>query len=176
MAEKLHSFHELLKAEIPINITSELKENFDSVSNSLSQACELALKIPTPGKQLVLMTDLSFRNAVYVPIIEDNTDQKILSKRKNYAPAAIGQKLFSLSQRKMSIYSEKLLAIYMAFLEFAHFLWEATKSTIVLTDNKSVTGFIQTKAFHHLYGTHEIMCCSSTLKITTYRWFSRNNS
>ena len=33
----------------------------------------------------------------------------------------------------------------MAFLEFAHILWEATKPTIVLTD-KSVTHFFQTKA------------------------------
>ena len=34
----------------------------------------------------------------------------------------------------------------MAILEFAHILWEATKPTIVLTDNKSVTRFFQTKA------------------------------
>ena len=34
----------------------------------------------------------------------------------------------------------------MVFLEFAHILWEATKPTIVLTDNKSVTRFFQTKA------------------------------
>ena len=34
----------------------------------------------------------------------------------------------------------------MAFPEFAHILWEATKPTIVLTDNKSVTLFFQTKA------------------------------
>ena len=34
----------------------------------------------------------------------------------------------------------------MAFFEFAHILWEATKPTIVLTDNKSVTRFFQTKA------------------------------
>ena len=34
----------------------------------------------------------------------------------------------------------------MEFLGFAHILWEATKSTIVLTDNKSVTRFLQTKA------------------------------
>ena len=34
----------------------------------------------------------------------------------------------------------------MAFLEIAHILWEATKPTIVLTDNKSVTRFFQTKA------------------------------
>ena len=35
----------------------------------------------------------------------------------------------------------------MAFVEFAHILWEATKPAIVLTDNKSVTRFFQTKAF-----------------------------
>ena len=34
----------------------------------------------------------------------------------------------------------------MAFFEFAHILWEATKPTIVLTDNKSATRFLQTKA------------------------------
>ena len=34
----------------------------------------------------------------------------------------------------------------MAFLEFAHMLWETSKPTVVLTDNKSVTRFFQTKA------------------------------
>ena len=34
----------------------------------------------------------------------------------------------------------------MAFLKFAHILWEATKPTIFLTDNNSVTRFFQTKA------------------------------
>ena len=34
----------------------------------------------------------------------------------------------------------------MTFLEFAHISWEATKPTIVLTDNKSVARFFQTKA------------------------------
>ena len=34
----------------------------------------------------------------------------------------------------------------MAFLEFVHILWEATKPTIVLTNNKSVTRSFQTRA------------------------------
>ena len=38
------------------------------------------------------------------------------------------------------------MAIYLALLAIAHILWEATKPTIVLTDNKSVTRFFQTKA------------------------------
>ena len=146
MAEKLNPFYKLLKTEVPINITSELKETFDSVNKALSDACELALKQPFPGKQLVLMTDASFRSAGYALMIEDNPDQKIQSKRRTYAPVAFGSKIFSPAQLKMSIYSKEFLAIYMAFLEFAHILWEATKPTIVLTDNKSVTRFFQTKA------------------------------
>ena len=146
MAEKLNPFYKLLKTEVPTNITSELKETFDSVNKALSDACELALKQPIPGKQLVLMTDASFRSAGYVLMIEDNPDQKIQSKRKTYAPVAFGSKNFSLAQLNLSIYSKEFLAIYKAFLEFAHFLWEATKPTIFLTDNKSVTLFFQTKA------------------------------
>ena len=131
---------------MPINITSEFKEKFDSVNKALSDACELALKQPIPGKQLVLMTDASFRSAGYALMIEDNPNQKVQSKRKTYPPVAFGSKIFSPAQLKMSIYLKEFLAIYMAILEFAHILWEATKPTIVLTDNKSVTRFFQTKA------------------------------
>ena len=146
MAEKLPPFYKLLKTEVPINVTSEFKEIFDSVNKALSDACELALKQPIPGKKLVLMTDAGFRGAGYALMIEDNPNQKIQSKRKTYAPVAFCSKIFSLAQLKMSIYSKEFLAIYMAFHEFAHILWETTKPTIVLTDNKSVTRFSQTKA------------------------------
>ena len=146
MAEKLNPLYKLLKREVSINITSELKETFHSVNKALSDACELALKQPIPGKELVLMTDASFRSAGYALMIEDNPDQKILSMRKTYAPSAFGSKIFAPAQLKMSIYSTEFFAIYMTFLGFAHILWEATKPTIVLTDNKSVTHFFQTKA------------------------------
>ena len=53
MAEKLNPFYKLLETEVPINITSELEQTFDSVNKALSGACELALKQPIPGKQLV---------------------------------------------------------------------------------------------------------------------------
>ena len=44
MAEKLSPFHIMLRTEVPINITSELKINFDSANKELADACELALK------------------------------------------------------------------------------------------------------------------------------------
>ena len=90
------------------------------------------------------MTDDSFRSAGYALMIEKNPDQKIQSKQKTYAPVAFGSKF--LDQLKMSTYSKEFLANYMAFLVFTHILWEATKPTIVLTNNKSVTCFFQTKA------------------------------
>ena len=98
MAEKPNPFYKLLKTEVPINITSDLKETFDSVNKAISDACELALKQPIPGKQLVLMTDASFRSAAYALMIEDNPDQKIQSKRKTYVPVAFGSKIFSRAQ------------------------------------------------------------------------------
>ena len=146
MAEKLNPFCKLLKAEVPINFTSELEELFDSVKKAFSDACQLAIKQPNPRKQLVLMTDASFRSARYALMIQDNPDQKLHSKQKTYAPVAFGSKIFSPAQPKMPKYSEEFLAIYMAFLEFPHIPWEATKPKIVLTDNKSVTRFLQTKA------------------------------
>ena len=53
---------------------------------------------------------------------------------------------FSPRATQKSIYSKEFLTLYMAFLDFAHVLWEETKPAIVLTDNKSVTRFFQTKA------------------------------
>ena len=100
MAEKLNPFYKLLETEMSINITSELKETFDSVNKALSDSCELPLKQPIPGKQLVLMTDSSFRSAGYALMIEDNPDQKIQSKGKTYAPVAFGLKIFPLHNLK----------------------------------------------------------------------------
>ena len=93
-AEKLHPFYKLLKTEVPINVTSELKRTLDSVNKALSDACELALKQPIPGKQLVLMTDASFRSAEYALMIEDNPDQKKTVKAENVRPRGIWLKNF----------------------------------------------------------------------------------
>ena len=86
MTEKLNPFYKLWKAEVPINITSEVYETYDSVNNALNDACQLAIKQPSPGKQLVLMTHASFRSAGYALMIENNLDQKISSKRRTFAP------------------------------------------------------------------------------------------
>ena len=131
---------------MPINLTLELKETFASAKLVPSDVSELALKQPIPEKQLVVMTDASFRSAGYALMIEDNPDQKIQSKRKTHAPVTFRSKISSPAQLKMSINSKRFLQTYMAFLQFADILWEATKLTIILTDNKSVEQFFRTNA------------------------------
>ena len=96
LAEKLNPFYKLLKTEAPINITSELKEIFDSVNKALSDTCELALKQPIPGKQFVLTTDASFRSASYAPMIEDNPNQISNQRGKLTHLSPLGQNFFRL--------------------------------------------------------------------------------
>ena len=145
LSEKIAPFHELVKADNPIKITNEIMQTFENINKALDNACGLWLKQPLPNKQYVLMTDANFKNARYALMIEENGDEKLTSVKKTYAPVAFGSKTFSLSQIKMSIYAKEFLAIYFAFMEYSHILWGSTKPVIVLTDNKSVTRFFQTK-------------------------------
>ena len=113
MAEELHPFYKLLKTEVPINITSEFKEIFDSINKALSDACELALKQPIPGKQLVLMTDTSFRSAGYALMIEDNPDKKYSQSGKRTPPWRLAQKFSPLHNSKCPCIQKN----------FWHFIW-----------------------------------------------------
>ena len=60
----------LLKAEAAINITSELRETFDSVNRAFNDARDLAFN------KVVLMTDGNYRDAGYALMAEKNPDQK----------------------------------------------------------------------------------------------------
>ena len=48
----------------------------------------------------------------------------------------------------MSTYCKEFLALYFAQKHFSHFVWAAEKPVIVLTDNKSLTSFFQSKSLH----------------------------
>ena len=148
LAERLTPLFQLLKttdAKTKIPITPDILREFREINEALDRCCQLALRQPLPGKQLVLMTDASFQAAGYAVLIEDDPNQKYTLTRKTYAPIAYGSKTYSPSQIKKSIYAKEFLAIYMAFKEFGHIIWGATKPVIIMTDSKSVTRFFQTK-------------------------------
>ena len=146
LSEKLLGFYELLKADKQIKVTEEQLDPYKAINAALTQACGLALKQPITGRQYVLMTDASFRASGDALMIEEDTDKNINSKKKTFAPVAFGSKVFSPAQLKISIYCKEFLAIYHAFLEYSHILWEATLPTLVMTDKRSVTRFFETKA------------------------------
>ena len=146
LSEKLLGFYELLKADKQIKVTEELLDNYKAINAALAEACGLAPKQPITGRKYVLMTDASFRASGYALMIEEKNDKKLNSKKKTFAPVAFGSKVFSPAQLKMSIYCKEFLAIYHAFLEYSHIVWETTQPTLVMTDNRSVTRFFQTKA------------------------------
>ena len=145
LSEKLVPFFQLLKKDEKVVVTSELIEQFNEINRDLDRCSQLALRQPLPNRQLVLMTDASFTAAGYAILTEDDPNQKFTSVKKSYAPIAYGSKIFIPSQLKMSTYAKEFLSIYYAFKEFGHIFWGTPKPVIILTDNKSVTRFFQTK-------------------------------
>ena len=145
LSEKLTPFFKLLKNDAKVMVTPDLLEQFTEINKALDRCCELALKQPLPNKQIALMTDASFSAAGYAVLIEDDPMEKYSSTRKAFAPVAYGSKTFSPAQLKMSIYAKEFLAIFFAFKEFGHIFWGTPQPVIILTDNKSVTRFFQTK-------------------------------
>ena len=162
LSEKLVPFFQLLKKDEKVLVTQELVEQFNAINRDLDRCSQLALKQPLPNKQLVLMTDASFTAAGYAILTEDDPNQKYTSVKKSYAPIAYGSKTFTPSQLKMSIYAKEFLAIYYAFKEFGHIFWGTPQPVIILTDNKSVTRFFQTKIIPRLSGMLVILSFNST--------------
>ena len=145
--ERLIPYFQILKttdAKAKIPISPDILKEFREINEALDRCCQLPVRQPLPGKQLVLMTDASLQAASYAVSIEDDPNQKYTSTRKTYAPIAYGSKTYSPSQIKMSIYAKEFLAIFMAFKEFGHIIWAATKPVIIMTHSKLVTRFFQT--------------------------------
>ena len=79
LAERLTPFFHLLKTtdtKTKIPITPDIMKEFREKNEALDRCCQLALRQPLPGKQLVLMTDASFQTAGSAVLIEDDPNQK----------------------------------------------------------------------------------------------------
>ena len=82
MAERLTPFLQLLKtadAKTKMQITPDIMKEFREINEALDRRCQMALRQPLPGKQIVLMTDASFQAAGYTVLIEDDPNQKYTS-------------------------------------------------------------------------------------------------
>ena len=94
LSGKLLGFYELLEADTQIKLTEDLLDNYKAINAALAEACGLALKQPITGRQNVLKTVTSFRASVYALMIEEYNEKKLISKKKTFAPVAIGSNVF----------------------------------------------------------------------------------
>ena len=104
----------------------------------------MSLRLPLPDKQLLIMCDASQHAAGYVLLLEDYTDSDV-GPMKSYAPVASGSQRFTEGQLSLTMYAKAFLAMHFAFDEIALILWGMKKPTIVMTDNKALTRFFQSK-------------------------------
>ena len=88
LADRLTPFFQLLRttdAKAKIPIIPDIMKEFREINEASDRCCQLALRQPVPGKQLVLMTDAIFQAAGSAVLIEDDPNQKNTSTRKTYA-------------------------------------------------------------------------------------------
>ena len=145
LSERLCPFYKMLKSDEMVLVSKEVVQQFEENNKALDKCCDVALQQPLPNKQISLMTDASFGAAGYAVLIEEDPNQIFTSLQKSYAPVAYGSKTFTPTQIKKSIHASEFFTIYFAFNEFGHIFWGAPKPVIILTDNKTVTQFFQTK-------------------------------
>ena len=85
LSAKVAPFHELVKENKPIEVTTEILDNFKNIDKSLDSACRLWLTQPLPNTRNVLMTDENFKNAGFAVMIEENAVEKLTSVKTTYA-------------------------------------------------------------------------------------------
>ena len=144
IAKKLVPLYKLLQKDVNFILTQEHKDAIYDINKNLVRAAKLSLMLPLPEKQLVIMCDAGEHAAGYLLLIEDYTETKDGNK-KTYALVALGSQRFTEGQMSLTMYAKEFLSMHFAFDGFAHILRGVKKPTTVMTDNKALTRFLQSK-------------------------------
>ena len=104
-----------------------------------------ALREPLLDKHLIIRTEVVFQAAGYVVLTKDDPNQIFISTSETDAPVAYDSKTFTHSQVRISVNAMKVLAFYLPFKEFGQTFWGRPKPVTIMTDNVSVTRFLQNK-------------------------------
>ena len=147
-SQNLMTRYKLLRKDVEYILHDEHLKSFDNIKEDLLKATETTLSLVKPGQQYVVLCDASYYSSGFVLMIEDYLEQKDGKKKQAYAPVSYGSQLFNASQLKKSTYCKEFLALYFALEYFSLFIWGAQKPVIILTDNKSLTSFFQSKSLH----------------------------
>ena len=146
LAEKFVPSYRLLQKDVKFALTQVHKDATFDINQNLARAAKLSLKLPLPEKQLVIMCDASEHAAGVVLLIEVYTETNDGNK-KTYARVAFGSQRFTEGQMSLTMNAKEILAVHFASDELAHKFWGVKKPTIVMTDNKALFRFFQSKRF-----------------------------
>ena len=144
LAENITPLYKLLQKDVKLQLTHQHKDTTFENNENLAKAAKLSLRLPFPDKQLVILCDASEHTAGYVLLIEDYAKTND-GPMKTYAPVSFGSQRFTENQMSLTMYAKEFLAMHFAFDEFAHILRGVKKPTIVMTDKKALTRFLQSK-------------------------------
>ena len=131
LVEKLVPLNRLLQKDVEFELTQVHKDDMFDINENLANAAKMSLRLPLPDKQLVIMCDASEHAAGYALLIEDYSETN-------------GAR-FTEGQMSLTMNAKEFVAMHFAFDEFAHILWGVKKPTIVMSDNKALTRFFQSK-------------------------------
>ena len=119
----------------------------EKLTNDLRTVFHPSLGLAKVDQQYVIMADASFYFYVagYVLMIEGCTTNEDNRELKVFAPISFGSTLFNPDQIRLSKYAKQFLAVHFVLDTFAKIIWGCKKPVLILTDNRSVTRFFQTK-------------------------------
>ena len=113
------------------------------------------------------MCDASEHSVGSMLLIEDYRETND-GPKKSYAPVAFGSQRFTEGQMSLTRHAKEFLAMLFAFDEIAHIFWGIRKPTIVMTDNKALTQFLQSKEINPHFGITVINRSNPTLCLPMY--------
>ena len=93
LTEKLVPLYKLLQKDVKYELTLAHEDAIFDINKNLVNAAKMSLRLPFPGKQLVIMKGAGEHAAVYVLMIEDYVETND-RPRKSYAPIAFGSQRF----------------------------------------------------------------------------------
>ena len=148
LAQNLMPWYKLLRKDVEFELQDDHLKGFEAIKKDLLEATKTTQRLAKPGQQYVILCGASCYSSGFVLMIEDYLVEEDGKKKQAYEPVFFGSQLFNTSQLKLSTYCKQFLTLYFALEHFSHFIWGAEKPVIVLTDNKSLTNFFQSKSLH----------------------------
>ena len=137
-------FYKLLKKDTKTEPSKEHYDSLEKLKANFLAATETTLGLPKPGLKYVLLRDAITYGAVFVLVVE-NYPVKGYESQKFTIQFPLDHTYSTKVNSNFPPITKKFLGLYYALENFAHFLWCSHHSVLILTNNKKLVQFFQSK-------------------------------